>query len=829
MRMWVPLRPPMPIVVFSDEAFCVCPVCLIQDSGAAQRRAPQEGAYALRSREDEWKTFQSELRRVSALKAQRTAESDGNMPHWATATRAPLMHGFAPPDCTALTPILLSEVARRVNRIHTGRVLFARVVLPPYREVGTSVLLRDAAGDLAKACLYNCVGQHEEPDELYPEGTLLALMEPYMRHARDDPAAGDLLLRTDNPQTVVVFESEAEWMQAQARAHGGGGSAESGAESGSPAGHQPSPAADGGGGSVALSDTLRQEGDAAFEAGRLVQAERKYTAALRALPDSVPALNSRAQVRLRLESWAAALEDAKVVLALDPVNANGRLRLVHAMICLQRPTEALAALATARRETPPERQAELSANMAKLEAAGRRAEAEKRGRYDIQEMKAEAAGSPSMRLSRLHADFESPRIEVVTLRGKGRGIVAVKDIPAGELVMATKAFAFCKPPKEELTSFSGSGGAGGADRGAQVNLLPEVVRSLCLHPESGGDLYALDAGGEFREAPPLAPGLASRVHVPRLEGILKNNWFSAGCCAGQQEVDTLLALHRWEDRANARRPPSEAAVTRHHKELESELADTACGLFLRPSLLNHSCQPNCEYGGVGDFLFVSTTRDVAAGEELCIAYLDILAPFAERRQQLSQGQGFQCACQRCAELHGDQTIVAAEAELAEAYSRGARLTATGEREAAASQQVLSKARRSELHSLFASRPLHARYGMVPLLDMEASICLAKGRPQQALDRHRQILQLTVAALGERSSSVQLLTRRLRLANAACCAGQRAAAAQAITAAAEVFCGLPWCMMSRADLELLATERYGEPQHWACLRRLVQQAVAIIDK
>eukprot|EP00873_Tetraselmis_striata_P007155 jgi/Tetstr1/427419/TSEL_017583.t1 len=737
------------------------------DSGAAQRRAPEEGAYALRSREDEWKTFQSELRRVSALKAQRTAESDGNMPHWATATRAPLMHGFAPPDCTALTPILLSEVARRVNRIHTGRVLFARVVLPPYREVGTSVLLRDAAGDLAKACLYNCVGQHEEPDELYPEGTLLALMEPYMCHARDDPAAGDLLLRTDNPQTVVVFESEAEWMQARARAHGA----------------SPSPT------------PLRQEGDAAFEAGRLVQAERKYTAALRALPDSVPALNSRAQVRLRLESWTAALEDAEAVVALDPVNANGRLRLVHAMICLQRPTEALAALATARRETPPERQAELSADMAKLQAAGRRAEAEKRGSYDIQEMKAEAAGSPSMRLSRLHADFESPSIEVATLRGKGRGIVAAKDIPAGQLVMATKAFAFCKPPKEELTSCSGSGGAGGVDRGAQVNLLPEVVRSLCLHPESGGDLYALDAGGEFREAPPLAPGLASRVHVPRLEGILKNNWFSAGCCAGQQEVDTLLALHRWEDRANARRPPSEAAVTRHHKELESELADTACGLFLRPSLLNHSCQPNCEYGGVGDFLFVSTTRDVAAGEELCIAYLDILAPFAERRQQLSQGQGFQCACQRCAELHGDQTIVAAEAELAEAYSRGARLTATGEREAAASQQVLSKARRSELHSLFASRPLHARYGMVPLLDMEASICLATGRPQQALDRHRQILQLTVAALGERSSSVQLLTRRLRLANAACCAGQRAAAAQAITAAAEVFCGPPWCMMS----------------------------------
>ncbi len=31
-------------------------------------------------------------------------------------------------------------------------------------------------------------------------GTLMAVLQPYMRHARDDPVEGRLMLRCDNPQ-----------------------------------------------------------------------------------------------------------------------------------------------------------------------------------------------------------------------------------------------------------------------------------------------------------------------------------------------------------------------------------------------------------------------------------------------------------------------------------------------------------------------------------------------------------------------------------------------------------------------------------------------------
>ena len=39
------------------------------------------------------------------------------------------------------------------------------------------------------------------------------------------------------------------------------------------------------------------------------------------------------------------------------------------------------------------------------------------------------------------------------------------------------------------------------------------------------------------------------------------------------------------------------------------------GLWILPSLFNHSCIPNCAYHAVGDFMFVVTTLSVQPGDE----------------------------------------------------------------------------------------------------------------------------------------------------------------------------------------------------------------------
>lgn len=64
------------------------------------------------------------------------------------------------------------------------------------------------------------------------------------------------------------------------------------------------------------------------------------------------------------------------------------------------------------------------------------------------------------------------------------------------------------------------------------------------------------------------------------------------------------------------------------------------------SFFNHSCDPNCAIDGQRHC--IRTTRTVAAGEELTIAYLPQLYWPAKRRQErLSEQYFFQCACARC--------------------------------------------------------------------------------------------------------------------------------------------------------------------------------------
>ncbi len=48
-------------------------------------------------------------------------------------------------------------------------------------------------------------------------------------------------------------------------------------------------------------------------------------------------------------------------------------------------------------------------------------------------------------------------------------------------------------------------------------------------------------------------------------------------------------------------------------------------------------------------LQLRAARDIAAGEPLTVAYLDVDLPAALRQERLAFGYGFACSCQRCQE------------------------------------------------------------------------------------------------------------------------------------------------------------------------------------
>ncbi len=52
---------------------------------------------------------------------------------------------------------------------------------------------------------------------------------------------------------------------------------------------------------------------------------------------------------------------------------------------------------------------------------------------------------------------------------------------------------------------------------------------------------------------------------------------------------------------------------------------------------------------VAGTLQLRAARDIAAGEPLTVAYLDVDLPAALRQERLNFGYGFACSCQRCQE------------------------------------------------------------------------------------------------------------------------------------------------------------------------------------
>ena len=64
--------------------------------------------------------------------------------------------------------------------------------------------------------------------------------------------------------------------------------------------------------------------------------------------------------------------------------------------------------------------------------------------------------------------------------------------------------------------------------------------------------------------------------------------------------------------------------------------------------MNHSCCPNAAYSFTPDgSVVVRNMRPLQPGEELTIAYTDLLQTLDERQQSLLERYAFDCCCARC--------------------------------------------------------------------------------------------------------------------------------------------------------------------------------------
>ncbi|XP_072177068.1 histone-lysine N-methyltransferase SMYD3-like [Diadema setosum] len=90
-----------------------------------------------------------------------------------------------------------------------------------------------------------------------------------------------------------------------------------------------------------------------------------------------------------------------------------------------------------------------------------------------------------------------------------------------------------------------------------------------------------------------------------------------------------------------------AAVCNSFSVCDTDLNSCGVGIYLRSSLLNHSCDPNCVAVFSGITLQVRAIRDLKEGEECTISYVDCLLPRVERHAELLERYHFTCHCPKC--------------------------------------------------------------------------------------------------------------------------------------------------------------------------------------
>jgi len=84
---------------------------------------------------------------------------------------------------------------------------------------------------------------------------------------------------------------------------------------------------------------------------------------------------------------------------------------------------------------------------------------------------------------------------------------------------------------------------------------------------------------------------------------------------------------------------------------------TGSGIFALASGFNHSCDSNLARFSVGDVTVFVTNRPIAAGDELCISYIEselLSAPQSVRSQSLNRD--FTCECNRCSAETGESFL-----------------------------------------------------------------------------------------------------------------------------------------------------------------------------
>ncbi|CAM0871481.1 unnamed protein product [Alopecurus aequalis] len=237
-------------------------------------------------------------------------------------------------------------------------------------------------------------------------------------------------------------------------------------------------------------------------------------------------------------------------------------------------------------------------------------------------------------------------VEVRPSAHGGRGLFAVKSVEAGGTLMISKAVAIGRGVIPDAAD-------GGEKMVVWKDLVDKVLDTAEKFPRTASLIYTLSTGEE-QDCELSVPDIALFKQEPEDLGD------SVPEAGGREALDVDKILKVLDVNCLTEDAPSANLIG------NSGIVNCGVGLWILPSLINHSCHPNARRTHVGDHAIVHASRDIKAGEEITFPYFDVLTPVG-KRQEAARAWGFECRCDRCRFEAEDtifrQEIVRSENEL----------------------------------------------------------------------------------------------------------------------------------------------------------------------
>uniref|UniRef100_A0A915D845 Uncharacterized protein n=3 Tax=Ditylenchus dipsaci TaxID=166011 RepID=A0A915D845_9BILA len=424
-----------------------------------------------------------------------------------------------------LQPITLRDM--KVPMVHTGKYLACRIISEAYILVATAFLIEDLNGEVEIVSLYNFQLNIGNSCSWLPPGTIMFIKEPYLKFGS---IGRDLIIRVDSPSDVVfVDESDQQRLQwANALQW-----------------YNPQKL------SV---DQLRARGNQYYVEKNYEWALKYYKKALIIEPDSGVLHLNMAAAYIATDNYHAAFESAKLALEKGADKEKALMGLGRGAYGLRNWKLACQYFKQLIQNYPSNNEAkvEFKNTLARLHES-------ETGQYDLVKLYNLSAKQQVRRLD--VADYTGP-VCIADVQGKGKGLVASRDVPRGTLLLVSKAFSVAY--KDELPNadvFCLNLLTNKADRSSQALNIIRTMQTLKCNPEMAADLYALFAGNLSRDHRIPADKV---IDAARIENICSFN-----CFGDRNDHDSAV-----------------------EGEQTDELSSNT-GLWILPSFINHSCIDPC--------------------------------------------------------------------------------------------------------------------------------------------------------------------------------------------------------------------------------------------